>query len=65
MASKRWQSDDERKQIKQYRTAHIKKYLQKKKQRTFLKKIVYGTRKRVADRRIRFKGRFINEIQAR
>ena len=40
-------------------------YMSKKAKRTFQKKIVYTTRKRVADRRIRFKGKFINEFQAR
>jgi hypothetical protein len=40
-------------------------YLNKKARRTFEKKVVYATRKTVADRRIRFKGKFINEYQAR
>ena len=43
----------------------VEGYLSKKAKRTFEKKIVYTTRKRVADRRIRFKGKFINEYQAR
>ena len=43
----------------------MKQYFEKKKQRQFEKKILYDTRKRVADRRIRFKGKFINEVQAR
>ena len=43
----------------------MKKYFEKKAIRCYEKKIVYDTRKRVADRRIRFKGKFINEVQAR
>jgi len=40
-------------------------YLLKKSRRNFEKKIVYDTRKKVADRRIRYKGKFINESQAK
>ena len=36
----------------------------KKIRRNFDKKIVYASRKKVADRRIRFQGKFINEFQA-
>ncbi len=43
----------------------VQHYLNKKEKRTFEKKIVYATRKRVADKRIRYKGKFINEIQAK
>jgi len=43
----------------------MKKYKEKKLKRSYEKKIVYDTRKKVADRRIRFKGKFINEDQAR
>lgn len=52
-------------QILEYRNKKVKVYLSKKDKRIFKKKIVYDTRKKVADRRIRFKGKFINEQQAR
>lgn len=52
-------------EIKRYRNKRVRLYQAKKGKRIFEKKIVYDTRKKVADRRIRFKGKFINEYQAR
>lgn len=52
-------------EIKKYRNKRVEDYIAKKGKRKFEKKIVYDTRKKVADRRIRFKGKFINEYQAR
>ncbi|CAG9316617.1 unnamed protein product [Blepharisma stoltei] len=42
----------------------IEKYLEKRKRRNFCKKISYECRKRVADDRIRIRGRFVSKIQA-
>ncbi|OMJ76542.1 hypothetical protein SteCoe_24080 [Stentor coeruleus] len=41
------------------RRLKIEKYLEKKKKRTWIKKIHYDCRKRVADNRLRVKGRFV------
>ena len=41
------------------RKMKVVKYLEKRKRRQFGKKVIYECRKRVADSRIRFKGRFI------
>jgi len=46
------------------RKAKIDKYLEKRKKRTWNKKISYDCRKRVADSRLRVKGRFITKNQA-
>ena len=46
------------------RQAKINKYLEKKKTRTWHKKIHYTCRKKVADQRIRIKGRFVTKQQA-
>ncbi len=46
------------------RKAKIEKYLEKRKKRTWNKKISYDCRKRVADSRLRVKGRFITKNQA-
>lgn len=46
------------------RQAKVKKYLEKRKTRTFSKRIAYACRKRVADTRIRIKGRFVTKVQA-
>jgi hypothetical protein len=45
---------------------HLKvtKFLQKRKNRNFSKKVSYDCRKRVADNRLRVKGRFITKSQA-
>ena len=51
---------DERTEMLYYRHFRLNQYLMKKGRRDFSKKIVYTTRKRVADRRIRYKGKFIN-----
>mmetsp|Transcript_31773 Transcript_31773/g.31486 ORF Transcript_31773/g.31486 Transcript_31773/m.31486 type:complete len:213 (+) Transcript_31773:21-659(+) len=46
------------------RKLKIEKYLEKRKKRTFSKRIAYACRKRVADSRIRIKGRFVTKEQA-
>jgi CCT motif len=43
----------------QERTKKIQKYLEKKKKRTWKKRIHYDCRKKVADSRLRIKGRFV------
>jgi hypothetical protein len=48
----------------QERQQKIKKYLEKRRKRRFSKRIHYDCRKRVADQRIRIKGRFITKEQA-
>jgi hypothetical protein len=65
LASKQNSTQSEKKLVKEYRQLRMKKYLDKKSKRNFDKKIVYDTRKKVADKRIRFQGKFINEEQAR
>jgi len=46
------------------RAAKVARYLEKKKRRQYLKKVQYQSRKRVADVRPRFKGRFVSEDKA-
>ncbi|CAG9328873.1 unnamed protein product [Blepharisma stoltei] len=46
------------------RREKIMKYLEKRKRRNYNKKIAYACRKRVADDRIRVKGRFVTKVQA-
>jgi hypothetical protein len=58
-------SSEEKEEMRRYRGLRIEQYKLKKERRNFNKKVVYDTRKRVADRRIRFKGKFINEGQAK
>jgi len=43
------------------RRAKIEKYLQKRSRRTYGKKVFYACRKRVADTRVRVKGRFVTK----
>ena len=42
----------------------VSKYIQKKKKRVWKKKISYDCRKRVADNRLRVKGKFVTKKQA-
>jgi hypothetical protein len=46
------------------RRMKVQKYLEKRKRRNFAKKISYMCRKKVADQRIRVKGRFVSKVQA-
>ena len=46
------------------RRLKIERFLEKRQRRNFGKKISYGCRKRVADNRIRIKGRFVTKAQA-
>jgi CCT motif len=50
--------------LAQERKLKVQKYLEKRKRRNFKKKIIYMCRKKVADKRIRVKGRFVSKIQA-
>ena len=43
----------------------VRAFLEKRRRRTFEKKITYMCRKKVADARIRYHGRFINIRQAK
>jgi hypothetical protein len=46
------------------RRAKVEKFLEKRKNRSYKKKISYLCRKKVADTRIRVKGRFVSKIEA-
>lgn len=46
------------------RREKINLYLEKRRRRSFAKKVAYDCRKKVADQRIRVKGRFVTRIQA-
>ncbi len=46
------------------RRVKVEQYLKKRKERTWNKRINYDCRKRVADSRLRFKGRFVTKTQA-
>ena len=46
------------------RRLKVQKFLEKRKRRNFKKKISYMCRKKVADQRIRIKGRFVSKVQA-
>ena len=46
------------------RRLKVQKFLEKRKRRNFKKKISYMCRKKVADQRIRVKGRFVSKVQA-
>jgi hypothetical protein len=47
------------------RYAKVRRYKEKRARRTWSKKINYGCRKRVADNRLRIKGRFVTKEQAK
>lgn len=49
---------------KKEREQKVKKYLEKKKRRQWMKKVNYQSRKKVADTRPRYKGRFVSFEQA-
>lgn len=46
------------------RKIKVQKFLEKRKRRNFKKKISYMCRKKVADKRVRIKGRFVSKVQA-
>lgn len=46
------------------RKEKIARYLEKRRRRSFAKKVAYDCRKKVADQRIRVKGRFVTRKQA-
>jgi hypothetical protein len=46
------------------RQEKIDRYLEKRRRRSFTKKVAYDCRKKVADQRIRVKGRFVTRKQA-
>ncbi|OMJ79336.1 hypothetical protein SteCoe_20679 [Stentor coeruleus] len=46
------------------RRIKVQKFLEKRKRRNFKKKISYMCRKKVADQRVRVKGRFVSKVQA-
>ncbi|OMJ74108.1 hypothetical protein SteCoe_27056 [Stentor coeruleus] len=46
------------------RRIKVQKFLEKRKHRNFKKKISYMCRKKVADQRVRVKGRFVSKVQA-
>lgn len=46
------------------RKLKVQKFLEKRKRRNFKKKISYMCRKKVADQRVRVKGRFVSKTQA-
>jgi hypothetical protein len=46
------------------RRQKIKLYMEKRRRRSFAKKVAYDCRKKVADQRIRVKGRFVTRQQA-
>jgi hypothetical protein len=46
------------------RRLKVQKFLEKRKRRNFKKKISYMCRKKVADQRVRVKGRFVSKVQA-
>ena len=46
------------------RRIKVEKFLEKRKHRSFKKKISYMCRKKVADKRVRVKGRFVSRLQA-
>lgn len=61
----RSQGEIPRKYSKEERALKIQKYIEKKKKKTFNKKIRYHYRQQLADKRLRFQGRFVKAEQAK
>ena len=62
--NKKYSSDHIGTVTAEVRRKKIERYLEKKKKRTWKKKIHYDCRKKVADNRLRIKGRFVTRTKA-
>ena len=54
----------EQKEIKSLRKLKVERYLQKRRNKTWNKKICYNCRQKVAEERLRIKGKFIKKRRA-